>query len=1020
MTHRGTETEFELTTIARIEQLGYTYIHGPDLDRPFEEVVLQDRLRAELARRYPDLPSSALDEAVRRFARPEGVDTLRRNRNFHRLLTRGIDDLRVEYEGGPNKGRIEHRHVHAIDWDDPENNDFLVVNQFTVHGQNTRRPDIVLFINGLPLVVFELKNPYDEHPTVEQAFTQIQHYKIDIPQLFEFNAVTVISDGPKTHHGVWTASWEWFAPWKSIDGEAVEPETVGSMKTLVEGLLPKERLLDYLRHFIVFESAGDKITKKGAKYHQFFAVRIAAEKTLATAAENEKRIGVIWHTTGSGKSLSMAFLVGLLRRRPELENPTFVLEVDSTDLDDQLHDQFVVARDLVGAVKQANSVDDLRELLKTEGGEVIFTTIEKFRLKTDAEGNLEIEHPVLSERRNVIVIADEAHRSQYGFKAGYARYLADALPNAMRLGFTGTPISFSGADTIEVFGQMIHTYDIKQSQEDGMTVRIFYDPRQVKLRLNEDDIDAALGEVTSGVPEAELARRKTRWAALAKAAGAVDRLNTLARDLLDHFLELTATLEGKAMIVCMTRENCVRLYEALTALSGCPEVAVVMTGDISKDPPEWNEAGHISTKMKREAIKKRMVDPDDPLKIVIVCDMWLTGTDIPCLHTLYVDKPMKGHNMIQAISRVNRVFGDKPHGLVVDYIGIGDELREATATYARGDGRGEPAPEISQSAKPVFLELLQEIRGILPEGPDYGDWRRLSGIEMEDRYSLVFGHLTEEGVERDKHFLAVEHRLSNAYLLVKHLDDCRPHADEMIFIQRVRKQLTKAVVPEGPKVEQELEKAVRDLVDDSVESEGVVDIFELAGVERADISILDDEFLQTFKDRPLPNLRLKLLEKIVRAEIKKRRPRNLAKAESFRKLLEETLARYHKRLIDAAAVVQAMIEIRKEMESDDRRAEDIGLEPEELAFYDAVASRLDDIYDQPFLKDLIHDIVQTIKKNLKVDWTASHREDIRAGIRAAVKRVLRAKKVKAETFDFIIPKVMEQAEAMYKDWPVAV
>ena len=1016
MPHRGTETEFELTTIQRIEQLGYTYVHGSDLDRPFDEVVLQGHLRAQLVQRYPDLPEPALSEAVRRFARPEGVDTLRRNRNFHRLLTRGIDDLRVEY----SDGRVEHRHVHAIDWDDPENNEFLVVNQLTVDGKNTRRPDIVLYVNGLPVVVFELKNPYDDLPTVEQAFTQIQHYKIDIPQLFEFNAVTVISDGPKTLHGVWTATWEWFAPWKSIDGETTEPGTTGSMKTLVEGLLPKDRLLDYVRHFVVFESAGDRIVKKGAKYHQFFAVRKAAERTLAAAAERDKRIGVIWHTTGSGKSLSMAFLVGKLRRRAELENPAFVVEVDRTDLDNQLHDQFVVARDLVGAVQQADSVEDLRQMLRTEGGEVIFTTIEKFQLKTDANGELEIEHPVLSERRNVIVIADEAHRSQYGFKAGYARYLADALPNAMRLGFTGTPISFSGADTIEVFGQMIHTYDIKQSQEDGMTVPIWYDPRQVKLRLNEGDIDAALGEVASGVPEDELARRKSRWAALAKAAGAADRLNTLARDLLDHFRERTKTLEGKAMIVCMTRENCVRLYDTLTALPSCPEVAVVMTGQISQDPPEWNAAGHISTKQKREAIKKRMVDPDDPLKIVIVCDMWLTGTDIPCLHTLYVDKPMKGHNMIQAISRVNRVFGDKPHGLVVDYIGIGDELREATATYARGEGRGEPAPEVSESAKPVFLDLLREIRGILPKGPDYGDWRRLSGIEMEDRYAHVFGHLTEEDVERDKHFLAIEHRLSNAYLLVKHLDDCRGYADEVIFIQRVRKQLAKAVALEGPKVEHELEKAVRDLVDDSVESEGVVDIFELAGIKQADISILDDEFLQTFKDRPLPNLRLKLLEKIVRAEIKKRRPLNLASAESFRKLLEETLARYHKRLIDAAAVIQAMIEIRKGMETDDRRAEDIGLEPEELAFYDAVESRLGDIYDQPFLKDLVHDVVKTIKANLKVDWTAAHREDVQAEVRAAVKRVLRRKGVKPETFEFIVPKVMEQAEAMYRNWPVAV
>lgn len=1009
MGHRGSETEFELATIQRLERLGYGYTHGSELERPPAEVVLRDRLRAFLDKQYPELPNSALDEAVGRFARPEGADTLRRNMAFHEALTRGIE-LRVERAGG----RVEHRHVYAVDWDRPGNNEFLGVNQIPIRGRNDRRPDIVVFVNGLPLAVFELKNPWDPHPTVEDALNQIAHYRHDIPQLFEFNAVTVVSDGVTTLHGMWSSTPEWFGPWQSIDGRQVEPGTTGSMKTLVEGLFRKDRLLAYIRHFILFEVANEVVTKKGARYHQFFAVQIAADKAVAAARPGaDRRIGVIWHTTGSGKSLSMVFLVAVLRRR--LDNPTFVIEVDRTDLDDQLHDHFLVARDLVGPVKHADSVDDLRDLLRTEGGEVIFTTIEKFRLKQDGSGE-EIQHPVLSTRSDIIVIADEAHRSQYGFLTGYARYLAEALPNARRVGFTGTPISFSGADTVEVFGDVIHTYDIKQSQEDRATVPIYYAPRQVRLHLTHADVDAALQEITEGQDVQELERRKSHWAALAAAAGAKERVDEIARDLLAHFRERTATLAGKALAVCMTRENCIRLHDALTALPGCPEVNVVMTGDLGKDPPEWSRAGHITTKMQRDAIKARMVDPDDPLRIVIVCDMWLTGTDIPCLHTLYLDKPMRGHTIIQAISRVNRVFRDKPHGLIVDYIGIADELRDATGKYTAGGGRGEPAPGVSEEAKPLFLGALEAARRLLPEGIDYGAWRRLSHVDLDDRYALVFGHVTGSEERRDT-YLQVELRLSHAYLLVKHLDECRPHADEIIFYQRVRKQIQKTLP--GGKPKRDVEQAVRDLVDDSVESEGVVDIFKVAGIERADISILDDGFLQTFKDRPLPDLRLRLLSKLMADEIAARERRNLAQARSFKELLERTLQKYHNRLIDAAAVIRAMLDIRREMEKSDERAEALGLEADELAFYDAVAAQHEGVYGVEFLRDLIHEVVQAIKRNLKVDWTEPHRDDVKAAVRAAVRRVLRTRDVRAQDFEPFVAAVIAQAEALYANWPVA-
>lgn len=1030
MTWHGSESQFEWTAIERLKALGYAHVHGSELGvearADDSEVVLKDRLRAFLVARYgrtvtrPDgLPDNAIDLAVNAFARPAGVDTLRRNAALHAALRGGIEIPVEEPAAGGRPASRRIVHVYAVDWEHPEKNEFLVVNQLPVHGPggNDRRPDIVVYVNGLPLVLFELKNPYDDQPTVSDAINQIGHYRNEIPQLFDHNALCIASDGVTTLHGMWTASEEWYAPWKSIDGVNVERGTTGSMKTLVEGLCPKDRLLAYIRDFIVFEAvgaAGGKIIKKGAKYHQFFAVRIGAKKILESIAAGsaDKRLGVIWHTTGSGKSLSMCFLVGMLRREPALNNPTFVIQVDRTDLDHQLHDQFVAARSLVGDVKHAKSVEDLRGLLQTQGGEVIFTTIEKFALK---EG--EADHPVLSTRDNIIVIADEAHRSQYGFTKGFARWLAAALPNARRLGFTGTPVSFSGADTVEVFGDLVHVYDIRQSQDDKATVPIFYEPRQIRLHLNQKDVDAVLAQITGDEPIDDLERKKGQWAALAKAAGAKDRVEQLAADLLAHFKDRTATLKGKAMVVCMVRENCVRLYDALRALPGCPEIKVVMTGDLGKDPEEWSRAGHLTTKQQREAIKKRMIDPDDPLSMVIVCDMWLTGTDIPCLHTLYVDKPMKGHTMIQAISRVNRVFSDKPHGLIVDYIGIGDELRAATAKYSSGgEDHGKPAGGLDEDARPLFTAALAEVRTFLPEGVSYGDWRRLAPIALEDRYAAVYGHLTSDDDLRD-HFLDAELRLTNAFLLVKHLPDCRGGADEVIFCQRVRKQLLKTIKGRGPA--RDVEKAVRDLVDDTVESEGVVDIFKAAGIARADISILDDNFLQTFKDRPLPDLRLKLLEKLLADEIHMRAKKNLAKAKTFRELLEATLQKYHNRLIDAAAVIRAMLEIKKDMEAADQRAGQLGLAEDELAFYDAVAANYENVYGVEFLKGLIHDVVQSIKRNLKVDWTEPHREDVKAAVRAAVRRVLTKQGVKAEDFDRLLPVLMAQAEALYAEWPIA-
>ncbi|MBA3343341.1 MAG: type I restriction endonuclease subunit R [Gemmatimonadaceae bacterium] len=1016
MSHRGSETQFELTTIERLEQLGYRWLAGPDIEREQDEVILRDLLRDSLARRYSMLTPPALDEAITKIALPTGVDTVHRNLDFHQHLVGGFE---VFYE---TEGKRVPVHVHPIDWDEAGKNDFLVVNQLPIHGANDRRPDLIVYINGLPLIVFELKNPYSVKPTVDEALNQISHYRLHIPQLFEPNALVIVSDGNETLHGMWTAEREWYAPWKSIDGSTTAPGTLGSMKVLLEGLFQKERLLSYLRHFIVFEIANEKVTKKGAKYHQFFAVRAAVERTKAAfLAVDDKRLGVVWHTTGSGKSLTMVFLVGILRRLPELGNPTIVLQVDRTDLDDQLHDHFVVASTLVGAVKHAESREQLRDLLASGGGEIIFTTTEKFGLKSGADGRpIESEHPVLSERENVIVIADEAHRSQYGFLKGYARYLAEALPNAKRLGFTGTPISFGAADTVAVFGDYIHTYDIRQSQEDKATVPIWYAPRLAKLHLATANIEEDLLEVLAAADSThmgEIERKKASWAQLAAGAGAKDRVAAVAKDLLNHYLDRTKTLAGKALIVCMTRENCVRMFDALRALPDCPEVKVVMTGNLGEDPATWSEAGHLTTKHQRDSIKERMKDEKDPLAMVIVCDMWLTGTDIPCLHTLYVDKPMRGHNVIQAISRVNRVFSDKPHGLIVDYIGIGEQLREATATYTRGGGSGEPAPDIGEQARPPFFEALDAVRECLPSGHDWGAWRKLSRIEFEDLHSLAYGHLAEDDALRDN-FLDSELWLTNAFLLVMHLDDCRVFADEVICFQRIRGQVGK-MRPGGSEATRDLDRAVRDLVDDHVQSEGVVDIFKLAGIDKPDISILDETFLQNWKDRPLEALRLKLLERLLRDEIVLHERRNLAKARSFQLMLEEMLKKYHNRVIDAAAIVEEMIRMRRAMEADARRAVDLGLGEDELAFYDTIAEIRGRAIEMPVLRDIVHDVVGAIKRNLKVDWTEPHREDVHAAIRAAVRRALRRRDVTAEDIEVMTERVMTQAEALYADWPLA-
>jgi type I restriction enzyme R subunit len=1026
MPNQGTESQFEATTIDRLLALpGYRYQYGGEIERDLRDVVMTDWLRAFLQKKYPHLPADALEEAIAKASRPEGVTPEQRNKTFHALFTRGFEQ---KYRKADGTEAIEHTYV--VDWEKPAANDFCVVNQLPIRGQNDRRPDVIVYLNGFPIVLFELKNPYEEQPNTLGAFNQVQHYKAGISQLFDFNALVVVSDGGmvghadddtphavgSTLHGMWTAPWEWFAPWKSIDGRDLVESSTGAMKTLIEGLFPVERLLDYIRHFIAFEVVNDKIDKKGAKYHQYFGVKFAVEEALrATRPGGNRKIGVIWHTQGSGKSLSMAYLVAILRHDPRMENPTFVIQVDTTDIDDQLHDQFVAVKALVGHVQHAESIEQLRSLLAGQGGEVIFSTIQKFQLGGD-----EVVHPTLSTRSNVIVIADEAHRSQYGLTEGFAHQLRKALPNASFIGFTGTPISFASADTQAVFGNVIHSYDMLQSKKDHSTVPIYYEPRLIKLELTNEQIDAQLAEITeeTGTDASQLER--ARWAAIAEAAGTKERVEDLAKTLLDHFQKRNQMLNGKAMVVCMSRRNCVKLYDALTKLPGCPEVKIVMTGNLAEDPPQWSQAGHITTKPQREAIKARMKDIDDPLKIVIVRDMWLTGTDLPCLHTLYVDKPMKGHSLMQAIARVNRIFRDKPGGLVVDFIGIGEELKEAAKKYTQGGGRGDPAPDISEEAKGAFSQALASVRDLVPQlpaGKSYGDWRSLPNIEFEDLFVRCCGDLTETDELRDE-FLEAEAKLNSAFSLVNHLADCIGYADEVVFYQLLRKQLLKTTSGPTPE-DQDRAKAVRELLDRSIESKGVVDIFAAAGIEKADISILDESFLEEFKSHAQENLRVKLLAKILSDEIRVREKTNLAKYRSFKEMLEQTLQKYHNRAIQAADVVRVMLEIRKDIDNEAARSKMLNLTPEEIAFYDAVAANVANLFDEKTLCDLIRDVVKSVKKNLKVDWTKPHREDVKAGVRAAVKAVLRKRGVKKELLDTLTDKVIVQAEAMFKEWPLA-
>jgi type I restriction enzyme R subunit len=992
------EITVQRAAIEWLQELGYTYQEGVSLSRDLKKVVIEEELRIFLQTTYPELPDTAIHEAVATFTQQTSLDLDYRNREFHLKLSNGIDVSWKDANGKENA-----KHIYPINYAEPEKNTFVCSDEVTIIGKNKRRADLLIYVNGLPLIVFEFKNMFDRETGVAEAHNQIEHYIQDIPQLFDYNAVTVVSDGQEALHGMYSSSLKWFAPWKSIEGDDIEQNDDLQLETMIRGLFPKATLLNYIKNYIFHEDHNGMLIKKGAKYHQYWGILAAVKSSVDNIKPNgDGRLGVIWHTQGSGKSISMAILTGILRQLPEMRNPTIVIQVDRNDLDQQLYENFVLCKDLVGDVHHATSTDGLRELLSSDGGGVVFTTIEKFRLK-DLETGKENVHPILSERTNVIVLADEAHRTQYGFKdGGYAQNIRRALPNASFLGFTGTPVDSKDSDTEMVFGPTIHAYDIKQAVEDGATVPIYYEPKMIPL-----NIKAEFTEELEEVAEGDENENKVVWAAIEDAAGSKDRVDRVAREILTHFTNRCESLEGKAMVVGMSRRNCVKIHDALTALEGCPEVAVIMTGNISKDPIEWNP--HIRTKESMEGIKKRFRTPEDPLKIVIVRDMWLTGFDVPCVHTMYIDKVMKGHNLMQAIARVNRVFEGKPSGLVVDFIGISGFLAEATKKYTTGGGEGKPTFDQDEAVE-LCIEQLATVKSLMG-GFELDELNALSaGGKLKWSNGMVNDLLKSDEVT--EMFLKEEIKLNSLVAMTKSSPEIWEIQEDVGVIQRIRQTVRKIKYPPGA-VRTKVD-VIKDLISKSLEANSVVDLAQMYDLDTIDISIVDDQFQAMVKEKGSENIKVELLRRIINDELKVRSMKNIFKATTLKEELDRVLSNYHKNSLDSIAAIKHLLDIANEFRNEDKRLKELGLTEEELAFYDLLMSKGELLNQKGPIQDLVHDVVASVKKNLQIDWTK--KGDAKAAIRLAVKKELKGK-VPFSELDKILKEVVEQAEGQFKDWP---
>ena len=1024
---------------------GWHSAYGPDImpggeaaERDdYAEAFLSGRLRSAIERLNPDQPATAHEKAYGALTRPEGTTLEHRNRAFHRLLVEGVG---VEYQ--ESGGRIRGAQTQIVDFDNPANNDWLAVNQFTVvENKRERRADVVLFVNGLPLIVIELKSAANEDATIWTAWQQLQTYKAELLGLFAMNAALIVSDGLSARIGTLTAGREWFKPWRTIEGEGLADSKLPELQVLLQGVCEPSRLLALLRGFIVFEDDGSgRLAKKMAGYHQFHAVRTGVAETLrAQAGERDerqvaeergryetgkrrggdfgdRRIGVVWHTQGAGKSLTMAFYAGAIVRETAMANPTIVVLTDRNDLDDQLFGTFARCQDILRqAPVQAANRADLRRKLAVQSGGVVFTTIQKFFPEERGD-----RHPVLSDRRNIVVIADEAHRSQYDFIDGFARHMRDALPQASFVGFTGTPVDLRDANTRAVFGDYISIYDIKRAVEDNATVPIYYENRLAKLSLDEAErpnIDPDFEEATEGEEVIRKEKLKTKWAQLEAVVGAEPRLALIAKDIVAHFEKRTEAMVGKAMIVCMSRRICIALYRQLAALrprwhheeDDKGEMKVVMTGAAS-DPTDWQP--HIRNKPQREALANRFRDPDDAFGVAIVRDMWLTGFDAPSLHTMYVDKPMRAHGLIQAIARVNRVFKDKPGGLVVDYLGLANELKVAVATYTESGGTGDTALDVDKAV--AVMREKHEICCGLFHGFDWSKWTNGKPAERLALLPAAQEHILAQEDGKDRCLKAVR-ELSQAFALASSCDEALAILNDVGFFQAVRATLAKRTAGEA-RTDEELDHAVRQIIDRAVAPEGVTDIFAAAGLPKPDISILSDEFLAEVRDMEHRNVAVELLRKLLSGEIATRRRENVVQARSFGEMLEAALRRYQNRAIEAAQVIEELIALAKEMRAANERGEALGLGKDELAFYDALEtsdSAVAVLGDEK-LRLIACELVRAVYDNVTIDWT--RRENVRAKLRAAVKRKLRKHGYPPDKSDKAAETVLEQAEVVSAAW----
>ena len=1020
-----TESVVEEAALAWLEAKGWTILHGPEIaagmpsaerdDPDFRDVLLERRLRQSLQRLNPALSTDAVESAIRKLTIVDGPILLERNRAAWRMLVDGVG-VEVTRPDGSLGGYP----VRVVDFDNPENNDWVAVNQFTVReGQHVRRPDILLFLNGLPIAGIELKNATDEKATIWTAYDQFQTYKHQIPSLYVHNALLCISDGMEARVGSITSPPERFLPWRTIEGEKPAPATIPQLRVVIEGLFDKQRLLDFLHYFIVFEEEKSGTVKKIAGYHQFHAVNHAIEATVdATDPKGDKRAGVVWHTQGSGKSLTMVFYAGRLALDTRLQNPTIVVLTDRNDLDDQLFGTFSRCHETLRQPPvQADSRSHLRQLLSVSSGGIVFTTIQKF-MPADEDRD-----PKLTDRRNVIVIADEAHRSQYDFIDGFARHMRDAIPGATFIGFTGTPIEKTDASTTAVFGDTISVYDIQRAVEDGATVPIYYENRLVKLNLDEalkPQLDSSFEEATEDEEVTRRERLKTRWAAVEAIVGTETRIKAVAKDLVDHFEGRQQGMVGKGMIVCMSRRICVELYKELTALR--PKwhsdddkegaIKIVMTGNAT-DPVDWQS--HIRNKPRREAIAERFKNPDDPLELVIVRDMWLTGFDVPCLHTMYVDKYMHAHGLMQAIARVNRVFRDKRGGLVVDYLGIAQELKKALSTYTEGGGEGD-LTRPQHEAVELMLRRHQECCALFG-GFDWSGWAAAKPSDKLGMLPWAQEHILAQPQGKENLSRSVA-ELTHAFALAVPHDEALRIRDDVGFFQAVKAVLAKSPTQQVGRVDAEL--AIRQIVSNAIVSEDVVDIFAAAGLKKPDISILSDEFLAEIQAMPQRNLAVELLQKLLKGEIKIRSRRNVVQARKFSELIEASLRRYQNRAIETAQVIEELIGLAKDLNEALRRGERLGLNEDELAFYDAleVNDSAVQVLGDASLRAIAKELVENVRKNTTIDWT--QRENVQAKLRVIVKRILKKYGYPPDKQEQATRTVLEQAEVLSEGWAVSL